>query len=309
MNTPSNVMAESPSRSEAMGAVEISPARRLYWSVRRELWENRSIYVAPLAVAAVFLVGFFIGLIRLPDRMRGALALSPMQQRQAIEQPYVIAAIILMAIALLVAVFYCLDALYGERRDRSVLFWKSLPVSDLTAVLSKASIPILVLPLLTFAVTVATQLIMLLVSSAVLAGSGMSPATLWTHVPFFKTSLINFGHLVLYHGIWYAPFYGWLLMVSAWANRAPFLWATLPPIAIGAVERIAFNSSHFAAMVRYRFMGNPEPEAPAAGMTMDMLGPQSPGEFLTSPGLWVGLAVTAVFLFAAVRLRRYRGPI
>ncbi len=308
MNTPSNVMAESPSRSKA-APVEISPARRLCWSVRRELWENRSIYVAPLAVAAVFLVGFFIGLIRLPDRMRGALALSPMQQREAIEQPYVIAAIMLMAIALLVAVFYCLDALYGERRDRSVLFWKSLPVSDLTAVLSKASIPILVLPLLTFAVTVATQLIMLLASSAVLAGSGMSPATLWTHVPFFKTSLINFGHLVVYHGIWYAPFYGWLLMVSAWANRAPFLWATLPPIAIGVVERITFNSSHFAAMVRYRFMGDPEPGAPAGGMTMDMLGPQSPGEFLTSPGLWFGLAVTAVFLFAAVRLRRYRGPI
>ena len=58
--------------------------------------------------------------------------------------------------------FYCLDALYGERRDRSILFWKSLPVSDLTTVLSKASIPIVVLPLLTFAVTVATQLIMLL---------------------------------------------------------------------------------------------------------------------------------------------------
>lgn len=309
MNTPSNVMAESPSRSEAVATVEISAARRLAWSMRRELWENRSIYVAPLAVAAIFLAGFLVGLIGLPDRMRAALALGPMEQREAIEQPYVIAAIMLMAIALIIAVVYCLDAFYGERRDRSILFWKSLPVSDLTIVLSKASIPILVIPLVTFAVTVATQLIMLLASSAVLAGSGISPGTLWAYVPFFKTSLINFGHLVVYHGIWYAPFYGWLLMVSAWANRAPFLWATLPPIAIGVVERITFNSSHFAAMVRYRFMGDPEPLAAAGGMTMDMLGSHSPGEFLTSPGLWFGLAVTAVFLFAAVRLRRYRGPI
>jgi ABC-2 type transport system permease protein len=301
-------MAESPSRSEA-APVEISPLRRLEWSVRRELWENRSIYVAPLAVAAVFLVGFFIGLVRLPDRMRAALALGPMQQREAIEQPFVIAAIMLMAIQLLVAVVYCLDAFYGERRDRSILFWKSLPVSDLTTVISKASIPILVIPLVTFAATVATQWIMLLASSAVLAGSGMSPATLWEHVPFVETSLINFGHLVVYHGIWYAPFYGWLLMVSAWANRAPFLWALLPPIAIGFAERIAFNSSHFAAMVRYRFGGDPGSMPAGSRMTMDMLGPHSPVEYLTRPGLWIGLAVTALFLFAAVRLRRSRGPI
>jgi ABC-2 type transport system permease protein len=309
MNTPSNVMANSPSRSEAVPQVEISPGRRLSWSIRRELWENRSIYVAPMAVAAIFLVGFLFGLIGLPDRMRAALALGPMEQREAIEQPYVIAAIMLMAIELIIAVVYCLDAFYGERRDRSILFWKSLPVSDLTTVLSKASIPILVIPLVTFAVTVATQLIMLLASSAVLAGSDISPETLWAHVPFFNTSLINFGHLVVYHGIWYAPFYGWLLMVSAWANRAPFLWATLPPIAIGVVERVAFNTSHFAAMVRYRFMGDPTSAVPAGGMTMDMLGPHSLGEYLTGPGLWFGLALTAAFLFAAVRLRRYRGPI
>ena len=308
MNGPSNVMVESASRSEA-APVEISPTRRLFWSVRRELWENRSIYIAPLAVAAVFLVGFFIGLIRLPDRMRAAQALSLMQQREAIQQPYLIAALMLMATELLVALVYCLDAFYGERRDRSILFWKSLPVSDLATVLSKASIPILVIPVVAFAVTAATQWIMLLASSAVLAGSGMSPAPLWAHVPFFETSLINFGHLVVYHAIWYAPFYGWLLMASAWANRAPFLWATLPPVAIGFIERIAFNSSHFAAMVRYRFMGDPDSMTPGRRMTMDMLGPHSPGEFLTRPGLWVGLAVTAVFLFAAVRLRRYRGPI
>ena len=309
MNTPSNVMAESQSRSDVMAPVEISPARRLYWSVWRELWENRSIYLAPLGVAAVFLIGFLIGTITLPDRMRFALALSPVEQHEAIEQPFGIVARVLMAVELLVATFYCLDALYGERRDRSILFWKSLPVSDLTTVLSKATIPILVLPLVTFAVTVATQFVMLLASSAVLAGSGMSAAALWTHVPFFKTSLIDLVHLVAVHGVWYAPFYGWLLMVSAWAKRAPFLWATLPPVAIGVIETMAFGTSHFAALLQYRFMGGPEPAAPEGGMTMDMLMPHPLGQFLTSPGLWIGLAVTAGFLFAAVRLRRSRGPI
>ncbi len=309
MNTPSNVMAESPSRSETLAAAKISPARQLYWSVRRETWENRSIYLAPLAVASVFLAGFFIGLIHLPDRMRAALALSPMEQRHAIEQPYVIVAIMLMAIYLLVAVFYCLDALYGERRDRSVLFWKSLPVSDLTTVLSKACIPILVLPLVTFAVNLVAQLIMMLASTAVLAGSGMSAAPLWNQVPFFRTSGINLYHLLVFHGIWYAPFYGWLLMVSAWAKRAPFLWATLPPVAIGVVEKLAFNTSHFAMLVQYRFAGGPMSTEGGMTMTMDMMAPHHLGLFLTSPGLWIGLMVTAVFLAAAVLLRRSGRPI
>jgi ABC-2 type transport system permease protein len=309
MNTPADAMPDSPTGLPLVAPVPIPPAHRLYWLVQRELWENRSIYLAPLAVTAVFLAGFFISLIHLPDRMRAALALSPMQQHEAIGRPYLIVALLLMFIQLLVAMFYCLDALYGERRDRSILFWKSLPVSDLTTLLSKASIPILVLPLVTFTATVAAQFVMLLASSVVLASSGLSVATLWTHVPFFKLSLINLFHLVAFHGIWYAPFYGWLLMVSAWAKRAPFLWATLPPVAMGVVEKVAFNTSYFAAMVQHRFMGSPDPAAPAGRMTLEMLAPRSLAQFLASPGLWIGLGITAAFLFAAAQLRRHRGPI
>ncbi len=105
--------------------------------------------------------------------------------------------------------FYCLDALHGERRDRSILFWKSLPVSDLTTVLSKASIPLVVLPLLAFAITVVTQCIMLLLSSAVLLASGLSVATLWTQLSLFQMSLMLLYHLVTVHALWHAPIY-WL---------------------------------------------------------------------------------------------------
>src|SRR5207247_4279204 len=96
-----------------------------------------------------------------------------------IEQPYDMAALFIMAISFLVAVFYCIDALYGERRDRSILFWKSLPVSDGTTVLSKMSIPVVVVPLVTFAITVATHIAMLVLSSAILLGSGTRSAALW----------------------------------------------------------------------------------------------------------------------------------
>ena len=302
MNTQSNTMPESSVQSQATASPDISAARRFYWSVLRELWEIRSIYIAPLAAAAVILAGFLISTIHLAHKMRAALALSPAQQNQAIQQPYTFAEDVLMGTLLIVAVFYCLDALYGERRDRSILFWKSLPVSDLTTVLAKASIPVLILPLVTFAVTVVTQSIMALLSTVVLLGSGLSATTLWNHLPLIQMWLGLFDHLVGFHGLWYAPFYCWMLLVSAWARRAPFLWAALPPLAIGVVEKIAFNTSYFEAILRYRFAGTPDADA------MDPTTHLSSVPFLISPGLWIGLVVSAAFLAVAIRLRRYHGP-
>jgi ABC-2 type transport system permease protein len=218
--------------------------------------------------------------------------------------------LVIMGVACVVGMFYCLDALHGERRDRSILFWKSLPVSDLTTVLSKASIPLVVVPLLSFGLIVATQWIMLLLSTAVLLGSGQSAAPLWTHMPFFQMSLMLFYHLLTVHVLWYAPIYGWLLLVSAWARRAAFLWAALPWAAIGVIEKIAFHTSHFAAWLGYRFSGS------AAGGSfipdngsMDPLMHLTPGQFLITPGLWMGLVFFVACIAAAVRLRRYREPI
>jgi len=299
----------------AVASVELAPAaipatRLLYWSVRRELWENRSIYVAPLAVAAVFLFGFMISTFRLAEKMRTALALSPAQQQKLIEQPYVFAELLLMATTFIVTVLYCLDALQGERRDRSVWFWKSLPVSDLMTVLSKASIPLVVIPLLTFAITVVTQSIILVLSSLVLAaGSGPSVATLWNHLSLFPMWVMLFCHLLFIHGLWYAPIYGWLLLVSGWSRRVAFLWAGLPLLAIGIVEKIAFNSSHFAAFLGYRFGGGTQGNPfTGANMSMDPMKPFNLVEFVTSPGLWTGLIMAALLLAAAVRLRRRRQP-
>ncbi len=309
MSTQSNAMPESALEAQVTRPTMISPARRMYWSMRRELWEGRSIYIAPLAVAALILLGFLISMIHFAGKMRGALALDPMQQHEIIMRPYHFAELLIMGTTFIVAVFYCLDALYGERRDRSILFWKSLPVSDLTTVLSKASIPLVVLPLVTFAITVVTQGIILLLSTVALVGSGASVAKLWNDVSLWQMSLMLLYHLVAIHALWYAPIYGWLLLVSSWARRVPFLWAVLPPLAIGVVEKIAFNTTHFATVLGNRFMGGREGAAYAAGsMSMEPLSQINPGRFLISPGLWIGLAIAAVFLAGAVRLRRYREP-
>jgi ABC-2 type transport system permease protein len=282
----------------------------MYWSVQRELWESRSIYIAPLAAAAVFLVGFLISLIHLPQRMRALSTLDLAQQREAIVLPYDMVAGLLMFTWMIVGAFYCLGALQGERRDRSILFWKSLPVSDLTAVLSKASIPFVVLPVLTFVITVVTQLIMLLLSTAVWSASGLNVAALWTQLSFPKMSLMLLYHLVTVHTLWEAPFYGWLLLVSAWARRAAFLWAALPLLAIGFFEKIVFNTQHFAILLENRLSGGGvEAMTMPGSMPMDPATHLTPGTYLTSPGLWLGLVFTALCLAAAVRLRRHRGAI
>jgi ABC-2 type transport system permease protein len=310
MNVPLNVLGESRLESHVAASEGIPLTRRIYWSIRRELWENRSIYVAPLAVAALIPVGLLISTTRLPDRMRAVVGYKPLQQHVPFDQQISFAALLIMLTMFLVAVFYCLEALQRERRDRSILFWKSLPVSDLMAVLSKASIPLLIIPLLTFAITIATQSVMLLLSAAVLAATGQSVTELWNHLRFWQMSVMLLYHLVAIHGLWYAPIWSWLLLVSSWARRAAFLWAALPPLAIGVVEKIAFNSSHFGALIGYRLSGGPEGEAfTGASMSMNPLMHLNPGRFLISPGLWSGLLLAAVFLAAAVRLRHYREPV
>jgi ABC-2 type transport system permease protein len=315
VNLPPNHLPDSPAgRAQTLPAAASAP-RPFYWSVRRELWENRSLYIAPLAVAGVILVGYSISLIGLPYGMRGMAGHGITDQQALSGMPYAHASWLLMLTAFLVAFFYCLDALHGERRDRSILFWKSLPVADRTTVLAKASIPMLVLPLLVLVLTVAVHLLMLLLASAVLFVEGAGAARSGSQLPFFQIELVLlYSWIVL--ALWHAPIYGWLLLVSGWAKRTTFLWAVFPLLAVAILEKLAFNTTHFASRVGYRLAGgiaeafaSRMPDGSPVDPHFIPLAQLTPGKFLGSSGLWVGLALTAIFLAGAVRLRRYREPI
>jgi ABC-2 type transport system permease protein len=275
--------------------------------LRRELWENWWLYGAPLGAAGLAIVGVLLG----GFHARGLLlSPDPMQQQMIVEEQCNLTGLLIMLSTTLVSVFYCLDALYGERRDRSILFWRSLPVSDTVAVLAKASVPIVILPLLTFAIAAATQCIVLLIAAATLAVHGRDVSVLG-QVPVLKMQAGLLYHLVTVHALWYAPIYAWFLLVSGWARRSPFLWAFLLPLMLGLVERIAFRTNYFARFIGYRVSGAPAGGDFAHGgswMAHRMSG-ATPGLFFASPGLWGGLIVAAIFLAAAVWLRRYRAPI
>ena len=306
MSTPSNAMPDS------LGSQRVAPAatfatRPIYWSIRREFWENRYLYVAPLAVSAVFLFGYLISALHTPAYLRTLLDSS---NHHDISGPFDIAAALMMGTSILMSIYYCSEALHSERRDRSILFWKSMPVSDFTSVLVKASIPLLILPLLVSIITLAMQFLMLLLSSVVLVATGGNVAALWAHFPIVEMSLLMLYHVLTAHALWPAPVYCWLLLVSGWARRASLLWAALPIVAIGGLEKLAFNTTYFASLVGNRLMG-----ATAPVSSTDSVFPTNPmthitpGEFLVSPGLWIGFAVAALFLAAAIRMRRYREPL
>jgi ABC-2 type transport system permease protein len=288
----------------------MSGRAKFLWSIRRELWEHRSVYIAPLAVAAVVLVGFLFHIQGIAEKLFAVTSLDIIRQRVAVVTPFSLVASVILFTSLAVALNYCLDALYSERRDRSILFWKSMPVSDLTTVLSKFAMAMAVIPLIAFAIAFATQLALFLLTCVMLVVKGIDVSTLTSRLPLVQMTIAMFYGLAV-HMLWYAPIYGWLLLVSAWARKAPFLWAVLPVFALFMVEKIAFGTGYVAQLVQYRFMGAMREAFSANAMKepITQLSQLDPARFFSSAGLWTGLAAAAVFLAAAVWSRRRREPI
>jgi len=287
--------------SNASAAHRVRP---FYWSVRRELWENRSFYIAPAVMAVLFLVAAIFGVFKASDAIARFDLLPAATQKEVVAMPYAVASALLMLVAVIVALFYCLDALYGERRDRSVLFWKSLPVSDWTTVLSKLAMPMLVLPVIVFVVAMATQLVVLVGHLITWSVHGMSAGKLLGMLPLLDMPL-GAGYFLIAFSLWFAPVYAWLLLVSAWAQRTPVVWATVPWIAALVFERVALRTNYVYSGLRDRLLGTFD----AAFTLRDIdgnVGQHVPDvmRFLGNPQVWIGLAIAAALIVATVWLRR-----
>ncbi|HEY0566009.1 MAG TPA: ABC transporter permease, partial [Terriglobales bacterium] len=207
-----NTIAHSQTPANHMMA-KSSAVTEWYQSVRRELWESRSLYLAPLIVSVLMVLAFLGRTIQLRANV-DALVRGSASAREAIWQPYQSASLLMMGVTFITALFYCADALYGERRDRSILFWKSMPVSDTVTVIAKMSVAVIVLPVITIAAVIVVHLSMLLISSCVLAFSGGGVGSLWAHIPLVSMWTALCIHMLAGHGLWYAPAYAWLLLVS-----------------------------------------------------------------------------------------------
>jgi ABC-2 type transport system permease protein len=324
VNIDSNSEAPTP-ETQAASAVLSARVRPLYWSLRRELWENRSIYIAPIAVAAIVLVAALINIVRIPEGsvpFQRLLEISPEYLRVASIGLYGGIAAILGITAGIVGWFYCLDALHGERRERSVLFWKSLPISDMTTVLSKVLTGMVVVPIAALLVGLALYFVLMLIASIVLMANGVGGTLLIANSDFGEALLVHI-YASIAAILWGAPLYAWAIFVSSWVRRATFLWALLPPAAIALAEGLAFGTQHFLTMVGKRFSGGIEYAFVESAHAMDndefrfepgslpesLFSLLDPLRFLSQPGLWIGLVVAAVFIAASIWMRRYREPL
>ena len=326
--------------------------------VRRELWEHRGLLAyTPFVIAAVLLalaiggVGFGVGQFSalvegdLDDLIPGAgvsaRELPPELLRAVMLLTMTMSLTLFVAVLVVMIFFYSLDALYAERRDRSILFWRSLPVSDLRTVLCKLVTAVLVAPLLVVAAIMVVQVGSLLIAmaGAAFTTGGPSPGELWRATPLASLWVLQvYGALAM--TLWWSPLLAWLLLASAWAPKAPLVWGVLPPIALGLIERMTVGTSWVFSALGERVIGF-APRAfefdarrvfgmagdgdsvdfsigagsvlgqPGNGAAVEsglnVLALATPGQLLAAPGLWGGLVVAAVLVAGAVYVRRFRG--
>lgn len=283
--------------------------RTLFWQVRRELWEHRAIWIAPLAVAAFTVLIHFLSTLTIPDAQRAATLANPAKAREFMS-PYSAVIGATVVTGMVVGILYSLETLLGERRDRSILFWKSLPVSDAMTVLSKALIPVAVIPLIVFGIVVTATVVMITLQSLVWGLDGFDPGALWTRIdlPFLWLSLL-YG--LPFMALWNAPLFAWTLLVSARSRRMPALWAAAPFVAILLVEHTMLHRTPAHWIVERRVAGGvlqPYSLDGSGAHWVQRLSDLDPVRLYTLPGLWIGVLIAAALLFATIRVRRSRTP-
>ena len=239
-----------------------------------------------------------------------ALAMvSPEKRQSLLAIIYAAVAGLMFFVVGIIGFFYALDSLYADRRDRSVLFWKSLPLSDTETVLSKFVVAAVVIPAVAAVASILGQLVMAAGGSIKLAFIGGQAGLMWMP-QVLGGSAIGALALAVVCALWFAPLVAYLLLASAWAPKSPFLWAVLPPAAAAMLEEIAFGSSHVIGLIKYRTLAPIEAmfrvdhAKDEAVRSMDIAG--NVAGLLVSPGMVIGLVAAAALLAAAIWVRRYR---
>lgn len=294
--------------------------------IRRELWEHRSLYVVPGVLGIVLVLLEVTGQVAVSAFGKEIdLALLGATNIGVNERGAVISALLsvfsgLFALEMwILTIFYALDALYAERKDKSILFWRSMPVTDAETVISKLLTAVLVIPLITLAFIAVTHLLALLATSVWVGVRGVNAWHLiWEAAPL----LDNWGATliaILALALWLSPFVGWFLLVSAYTKRSPMLMAVLPIVILPMLEKTILNSSLLVDAFFVRTVNLPIykninfaglfDEKMFSAATEDgisLLSMIDIGRFLSSFSTWGGLLVCALFTTAAIYVRRFR---
>ena len=312
------------------------------WLLKREFWEHKGgFFWLPIVVGAIMTVIIAASLLFTVLGMQGGMkingvAISSLAGVVGPEQKAEFASSLIngyagltmpILIALSICIFFfCLGALYDERRDRSVLFWKSLPLSDTATVLSKVAMALGVAPAIALAVATLTAIVAGFLICVAGAASGVNLFGEMLGNPGAYLAPLQMAAILPIYALWALPTIGWLMMVSAWARTKPLLWAIGVPIMTGTLLtwinvmfQFGWNMAWFWKNIIGRllisvmpgsWLGSPRAALPsgdamrATSAMSDMLS-HSWG-LLAAPDIWIGVAIGAAMTYAAIRLRGSR---
>jgi len=281
------------------------------WLMRREFWEFRATWLIPAVVGGVLIISALFGRIDMTafDSHLAALNLGTI---------YLVGlAVLFYAVMSIYSSWYLMDCLYNDRRDRSILFWKSLPVSDSQTVLSKLFMGLAVIPLVFM---VAADLTSLLMAFVISIRARSFSAVLWNPQTWFQVQVL-WLYVIATTAIWYLPIAGWLMLVSAWAKRAVMLWTLLPPLVLYMIEKWFLNTHVVQNVLGRRLVGyaavayHGNEQWINDNMSDAATGPVSvwrfinPAGFFSSLEVWIGLAVGVAMIVGTIQLRMRRSEI
>ncbi|MFC4931173.1 hypothetical protein [Massilia sp. GCM10023247] len=322
------------------------------WLVRREFWENKGGFIwAPLVAALIMvvLVGGVVGYGIASGKMGGDSAISIQVDGEEVHNArlsevitaekraqvasmaannYIAIGAPVLVVLPIVAFFYCLAALYDDRRDRSILFWKSLPISDTDTVLSKLVTVLVIAPLITIGIATAAALAMLFFGGVAASTKGLSLfGPVLTNINFYLAPFYLVAMLPVYI-LWALPTAGWLLLVSSWAKSKVFLWAVGVPLMaavllkwldylLGVSAGVTINADWIINNVLEAILlglvpgtwfmnaGSALPQPGTSGVPLLPMLTYS-WSTLAKPELWGGVIAGVAMIAGAIRLRRWR---
>lgn len=300
--------------------------KTFYWLMQREIWEHRAFWIAPTVVSALLL--FFIllaitglsagpGILDIFDHVP-ALDTLDSDTRAAMTQLFAYGIYAgFDKVMLIVLAFYLQESLNNDRKDRSILFWKSLPITDTGTVLSKLATAMLSVPVMFLAFVIGLHLLLLILGSVVGIAGGLEGWYLAWHPGQLLLAWLALVNGLLVQSLFLLPFFAWFLLCSAFFRTAALVWAIMIPLVIGLFENWVLDTGYVmdwigqhagAAMnlipsneIQDAFQNNM-----SYGQTLPLLRGEPFWESFASSTFWTGAVVAAVLIIAAIWLRRYR---
>ncbi|MBW8314571.1 MAG: hypothetical protein K0M73_06775 [Hydrogenophaga sp.] len=312
------------------------------WLLKREYWEHRGgFFWAPLITSALLVFFTIVGLVLVVLGVRSfdndgeglnlgqgiAQLADPANAAQvgaAVELVFYLLGNPIFIVMAFVGFFYCLGSLYDDRKDRSILFWKSLPISDSLTVGSKVFTAAVIVPTIATVGAIATSFALLIVLSVFVLLHGENPMYFWDLTAIAK-ACFNLVACIPIYIAWALPTIGWLMLCSSWSRRVPFIWATLIPVLSGflvwmlglmdlfgksigwfwgqVVARV-FTGTLSGMDIVYRLSDQPPGRIESPQEFANLISVGSNYQVFAMPQLWIGVVLGVAMIFAAMRFRR-----